>query len=204
MPCKWNKEELIIKSLNWNKVMTGLVIQNVWKKTDGLQLSPIDVNENYRKEWSAYCNDFVCLTVNGELLRETLYRVGGLNTPNLGIDKYFMLIKHVEGFYSDEILKMAKSDNPKHLESRWCILDSMGNEKIEFSQFKHPYLLKDSCIYSIDNSYYNIETGECYGRSYHSMTSKDFLFIDNTYEKDKSKCGIMKISKIDGTWEIFS
>lgn len=204
MPCKWNKEELIIKSLNWNKAMNGLEIQYTIKKTDGLQLCPITINEDYRKKWNVYCNDYVCLTLNGNLLRETLYRVGGLNTPNLAEDKYFMLIKHVEGFYSDKIMKMAKTNDPKRLENRWCILDNMGNEKIEFNEFKSPYLLKGSCIYSLDNTYFNIETGECYGSSYHSMTSKDFLFIDNTYEKDKSKCGIMKINKVDGTWEIFS
>lgn len=203
MLCKWNKVVVLIKLLNWNKPMDSSIIQHVIKKTDGLQLCPITINEDYRKKWNVYCHDFYCLTLNGNLLRETLYRIGGLNTPNLAEDKYFMLIKHVEAFYSKHIMRMAKSNDPKHLENRWCILDNTGNERIEFNGFKSPYLVKGSCIYSLDSTYYNIETGECYGSSYHSMTSKDFLFIDNTHERDKSKCGIMKVNKIDGTWELF-
>ena len=61
-----------------------------------LQLSSIQVNQGYLNEWNNNSNDFVCLTKNGELLRPTLYRIGGLNNPQLGKDKYFMLIKYVE------------------------------------------------------------------------------------------------------------
>ena len=168
-----------------------------------LQLSRISVKEEYRKEWNIDLNDFVCLTKNGELLRPTLYRIGGLNNPKLNKDNYFMLLKHVEAFYSKDILKMAKSTDPKHLESRWCIIDKNGNEKVEFNQFDSPYLVENSCIYSFKSNYYNIETGEHYCNAYKSMASSEFLFLENAYDKDKSKRGVMKINKKDGTWELF-
>ncbi len=169
-----------------------------------LQFSKIAVSEEYSKEWNIHENDFIGLTRNGELLRNVLYRIGGLNTPKLNEDEYFCLIKHVEAFYSKDIMKISKSNNPKHLQGVWCILDKNGNEKVEFPPFKSPYLVKDSCIYSLDNNYYNIETGEKYGcYTYSSVQSKEFLFLDNSYDKDNSKRGVMKINKKDGTFELF-
>ena len=153
-------------------------------------------------------DDFIVLTKNEKLLRPTLYRIGGIGTPKLGTDRYFMLIKHVEAQYSKEIMKMsAKMDpnrNPNHLEDRWCILDAEGNERVEFKRFSHPYLVADSCIYSIDNTYLNIETGECCGKAYTSMHSRDFVFLETTHGDDPAKRGVMKISKKDGSWEVFA
>jgi hypothetical protein len=115
-----------------------------------------------------------------------------------------MLIKHVEAFYSKDIMKMSKSKDAKHLESKWCILDREGSELVEFEQFQNPHLIKNSCIYLIDNHYYNIETGEHYCQAYTSMQSTKYLFLDNKFDKDKSKRGVIKINKKDGSWELFS
>lgn len=167
-----------------------------------LQLSPITVNEDYRRKWNIHENDFVCLTRNGELVNNSLYRVGGLNTPNLKKD-YFMLLKQVEALYSMDIMKMSKSKDPRHLESRWCIIDKNGIEKVECSRFKTPYLIGNSCIYSTDGNYYNIETDEFYCHCHHSIASSEFLFLENSYDKDESRRGVMKINKKDGTWELF-
>ena len=196
--------------------MFNLAVQPNLHKADvgssALQLSSIQVNQCYLNEWNNYSNDFVCLTKNGELLRPTLYRIGGLDNPQLGKDKYFMLIKYVEAIYDYDFIKKCYPNKNrkelelqrKHLESRWCIIDENGVEKKEFDQFKTPYLIKDSCVYSIDSNYYNIETGEHYGYSSSSFQSKEFLFLNNQFEKDKSKCGVMKISKKDGSYEVFS
>jgi len=35
------------------------------------------------------------------------------------------------------------------------------------------------------------------------MNTVDYLFLDNRYDNDKSKRGVMKINKKDGTWELF-
>lgn len=43
-----------------------------------LQLNPISLREDYRKKWNIIQNDFVHLTINGELVNNTLYRVGGM------------------------------------------------------------------------------------------------------------------------------
>jgi hypothetical protein len=176
-----------------------------------LQLSPIQVREDYLTEWNwGHSQDFMCLTKGGELLRPTLYRKGGLNEPKIGKDKYFLLLKHVEAIYDYDFIKRCYPNKNnkelelqrKHLESRWCIIDENGVEKKEFKQFQTPYL-KGGCIYSVDNECYNIETGEHYGSSSSSFESKDYLFLNNRYSKDKTKEGVMKINKLDGTWELF-
>ncbi len=166
-----------------------------------LQLSPISINEDYCKKWNIRQEDYVCLTKDGKLLRPTLYRIGGVNAPNLGKDNYFTLIKHVEAYYADDITKIDK-EKP-HLESRWCIIDKNGDEKVDVGPFKYIYIVNGSCIYSVDKDYFNIETGEHYCRAYSSMKSNEFLFLDNEYDDDKSKRGVMKINKKDGTWELF-
>lgn len=169
-----------------------------------LQLSNIQVNSEYCKEWNEGKTDFVVLSKNGELLRNTLYRVGGYGGWDTKQD-YFLLLKYVEAVYDYEFLKTCYPNkkrkelesHKKHLEGRWTIIDRNGNEKKEFESFKSPYLIKGSCIYCVDSNYYNIETDEFYGNSYKCMESSDFLFLDI------SKQGIMKINKKDGSWTVF-
>ena len=181
------------------------------KNNIGLQLSKISVNEEYAKKWNVDLNDFVCLTKNGELISNNLYRIGGLNNPNLEKDKYFMLIKHVEAIYDFDFIKKCYPNKSKkeleiernHLDGLWCINDKNGIEKVECKKFSSPYLVKNSCIYSIDRNYYNIETGQLYCQAYTSVQSKDFLFLENSFDADKSKRGVMKINKKDGSYELF-
>ncbi|MGB4817637.1 MAG: hypothetical protein WBP33_00860 [Saprospiraceae bacterium] len=177
-----------------------------------LQLSKIEVNQEYLNEWNENCKDFVVLSKNGEILRNTLYRVGGLNNPKVGIDKYFMLLKYSEDLYTfdfikkcyPKITKKEQEKRLKHLKSEWVILDFNGNEKVVVKKsLDYAYLVKDSCIYSIGRKYYNIETGFCYGDSSTSMKSSEFLFLDNQFEKDETKKGIMKINLKDGSWQVF-
>ena len=177
---------------------------------NGLQLSPIKVNSEYCEEWNESHEDFVVLTKNGELISNSLYRVGGLGGDIT--QDYFMLLKYVESSYKIDFLRKCypKKSNKelesqrKHLEGCWCILDKNGVEKKVFNGFKNPYLTRGSCIYSIDNSYYNIETDEFYCKAYKSMESTDFVFLENNYDENTSKRGIMKINKKDGTWELFT
>lgn len=166
---------------------------------NGLQLSPIDINQDYRIKWNIHENDFVCLTKKGELISNSLYRVGGFGVKIK--EDYFLLLKHVEAFYSDSITKDAK--RKPHLASIWCILDKNGNEKVEFEEFKSPYIVKDSQIYSVDRKYYNIESGEFYCYAHSVIQSNEFIFLENSFDDNKSKRGVMKINKKDGTWELF-
>jgi hypothetical protein len=179
------------------------VISYVIDNNDFLQLSHIDINEDYRKKWNIHEKDFVFLTKNGKILNNNaLYRVGGFRA-DLKQD-YFMLLKHTEAFYPKEIMKHSKNKDPKHLEGLWCILNKFGEEKKVFTSILHsPYITKNSQIYSLDNNYYNIETGEFYCNCSHSMDSTDFLFLNNQFDKDKNRCGIMKINKKDGSWILF-
>lgn len=184
--------------------MTQLPIQKFHNEnTDNLhlQFSKIELKNDYCKKWNITSNDFICLTKNGELINNSLYRIGGLNYPDLKKDNYFQLIKHIEAFYDDGITK--DKTRKRHLESRWCILDKNGVEKVEFKAFQSPYL-SGGVIYSVDGKYYNIETGELYGSSYSSISSKNYIFLNNEYDDDKSKRGVMKINKKDGSIELFS
>jgi hypothetical protein len=114
-----------------------------------------------------------------------------------------MLLKYVEAYYPANIMQMSKSTDPKHLEGRWVIIDENGVEKVVFESFKHGWLVADSVIYSLDQKYYNIETGEFYCQSFTSMSSDEYLFLNNEFDKDESKRGVMKINKKDGTFELF-
>jgi hypothetical protein len=172
------------------------------KENNILQFSSISIREDYRKKWNIHQSDFICLTKNGKLVRDTLYRIGGLGRPKLDKDEYFMILKHVEAFYDDSITKDPK--RKPHLDGRWCILDKNGNEKIEIDGHKSPYLVSNSQIYSVNRHYYNVETREFYCDAHTSMESTDYLFLENRYDKDVSKRGVMKINKKNGTWELFS
>lgn len=178
---------------------------------NGIQITPIKIREDYAKEWNEHATDFVCITKNGELLNPTLYRIGGLGTNKINGKKYFMLLKYVESIYSFDFIKGCypnKSNKElkllrKHLEGRWCIIDEFGKEKVEFEHFNQPYLIDNSCIYSLDSKYYNIETKEFYCQSYSSMKSEQYLFLENRYDNNKEKRGVLKINKITGEFELF-
>ena len=164
--------------------------------TGVLQLSPITLKEDYCKKWNVDCNDFVCLSRDGELVNYHILRVGGLGTPDVAKDKYFMLLKYNEAYYEVDKTKKA------HLAGCWTIFDNQGNIKFEAKQFASPYIVKDSCIYYMDSNYYNIETGELYCNAFNKCESANYLFLENPYDKDKSKVGVMKINKSDGSYEI--
>lgn len=175
-----------------------------------LQLSPIQLHDKYRREWNEDMKDFVVLTKNGELVNNSLYRVGGFG-GDIKQD-YFMLLKYVEAIYEYDFLKRIYPEKSrkelelkrKHLEGRWCILDKNGVEKKEFEKFKTPYIKRGSCIYSVDSNYYNIETNELYCNSSNTIESSEYLFLSNPYDKDPARKGVMKINKKDGSWSVFS
>ncbi len=185
------------KTITMNEIYNSKISQmGEIPEMNNLQLFHIPIDEEYRKEWHVSMNDFVCLIKNGKRINDSIYRVGGFGVELE--EKYFMLLKYEEAFYSKDILRMSKNNDPKHLEGRWCILDKNGNEKIVFEPFKSPYVKAGSCIYSIDGNYYNIETGEFYCNAFTCVESSDFLFLENRYDKDLSRRGVMQINKKTG------
>ena len=179
---------------------TTEIEQIIETKDNILQLSPIALNEDYRKKWNIHYSNFFHLSKNGEPIRNALYRLGGLGHIEDIKKDYFLLLKYVEAHYFDDITKVKK--DKLYLEGRWCILDKNGVEKVEFGPYMNPYLI-GGVIYSIDNEYYNIETGEKYCSRGSSIKSADYIFIENNYDKDESKRGVMKINKKDGSFEVF-
>ena len=193
------------------------------ENTDKLQLCKIEVKEEYLKEWNEKSSDFHVLVKDGKLLHNTLYRKGGINfNLNVGVDKYFMLLKYFETEYTLEFLKKCHKNksikelekHKKYLKSNWVILDENGVEKFENKSLHSPYLIKNSCIFSDDNKYYNIETMYYYGHCSGSrLESTDYIFLDNNYGGDKPlidsyktehPAGIVKIHKLTGEFEVFN
>lgn len=172
----------------------------IMKQENKLHLSKVLLTAEYRKKWNVDQNDFVLLTRDNEPVNSSLYRTGGIFNVNLKND-YFILLKQVEDYYDDTITK-DKNKKP-HLAQCSCIIDKNGVEKKVFNHFENPYLVKNSLIYSINGNYYNIETGEFYCRANTSMDSTDFLFIENKWDDDETKRGILKIHKKTGTVELF-
>ena len=163
-----------------------------------LELRQITLDDKYCKKWNIRQFDFLNLYKNGKRVNDTLYRVGGF-----GVDfknNYIMILKQVETYYDDKITEVR--DRKPHLESQWCIIDKNGIEKICFKPFEAPYL-QGGRVYSLDNNYYDVETNKLYCNSYSAMSSEQFIFLNNKYDKDISKRGVMKINKSDGTYEMF-
>lgn len=167
-----------------------------------LQLSPIVVNSKYLSEWNENMTDFIVLTKDGKLIDNSIYRIGGMSGDKDIENDYFMLIKYVECYYSPDIIRMSNSDSNKYLSGRWCIFDKNGILKKEFDEHISPYIVHDSCIYSINSKYYNIETDELYCNASKIVESSKYLFLENAYDKDLIKRGVMKINKKDGTCEL--
>lgn len=169
-------------------------------KVTSITLVPVALDEEYAKKWNTeHCRDYVHVYKDGKKVSDTLYRVGGfggdIETP------YFLLLKYIEEYYEDNITKIKK-DKP-HLAGYWCIINSDGKEMVVFDSFKTPYL-HGGVTYSVDSNYYNIETGELYGNSHGgTMGTDEFLFLNNRYDKDHSRRGVIKINKHDGTYELF-
>jgi hypothetical protein len=166
-----------------------------------LQLSRITPPEDYCKKWNVTSTDFVCLTRNGKLINNTLYRVGGIGNSNISDKDYFTLLKYTEDFYKDNITKDPK--RKPHLAGSWVIIDKHGVVKVEFKGLRHGYMIKNSVIYHIESDYYNIETKEhiCYASAH--CESSEFLFLEDRYGKDKSRRRVLKVHKQTGAWELF-
>jgi hypothetical protein len=167
---------------------TLTVLENT--TTSNIEICKIQVNEGYLKEWRESSRDFLVFAKEGKLLRNTLYRKGGLTSASEFKNKYFVMLKYVEEEYDLDFLKRCHRDytpeqlekEKKHLASYWVIIDSNGNERKVFDRFSHPYLIKHSCLYHFENKLYNIETGQCYGSSYSYLESSEYVIIKG--EKD--------------------
>lgn len=164
-----------------------------------MKLIKKEFSDKYRKKWNIYMDDYVQLVDdNGKPINDSVYRKGGFF--NQGDYPYFMLIKYVEEYYADNITKEKKKK--PHLAGKWCILDKNGIEKKVFNEFDTPYLIKNSVIYSLNGTYYNFETGECYGNTSNPIISKNFIIIENRWSYKPYPLGVFKINKLDGTKEL--
>lgn len=166
--------------------------------TGELRLSPITLSDDYATKWNTKSYpDFSHLTRNGEILNNNaLYRVGGMDKFDASAD-YNILLKYTESFYEDKITKNPK-EKP-HLKSEWVIVDKNGVEKVIFKEYGSPYLIKNSCIYSFKNRYYNIETGYMYADyAGNTIQTENFILLGSSW--DTTSC--IKINKRTGEFEV--
>jgi len=164
----------------------------------GISLVPVEINADYAKKWNDHNTDFVHVYKNGKKVSEQLYRIGGFG--GLKDESYLAIIKYVEQYYDDTIT--TKKNMKRHLAAHWCIINKDGEEIVVMDEFKYPYLL-GGLLYTVDNCYYNIETGEFIGKSYTHMNSNEFIFIDNAYDECKSRRGVICINKNTGNYIIY-
>jgi hypothetical protein len=179
-----------LKPSNQTKLINGLVFQLV------------TLDKSYRKKWnvSNNSNDFGIIMRNGEIVNDKIFRIGGLSTFNQE-DEYMSLLYQKESFYSKEIMDMSKSGGtPNHLANLTSFLNKNGETAIIFEdKFNYPRIV-GGCIYAFDNNYYNIKTNEFICSGYDAMKSKDFLFVNSRYNKDKNKRGVFQINIHNGTY----
>ena len=164
-----------------------------------VELVPVSLDPIYAKKWNERSKDFHHLYKDGKKISNTLYRIGGFGTKIN--EPYFILLKHVEAYYDDEI--DTTEDGKRHLESQSCILDQNGAEKVNFRSHDMPYL-QGGVIYALQGDYYNIETGFSYCKSISSsiLHSENYIFIEDKYNKDKEKRGVIQITKKDGSYKL--
>lgn len=195
--------ESLLKSymMHWLKVMSEIKEKPVAEKNTGpLKLIPVDIDDSYRQQWNCHPEEeFYHLYLEDKKLRNTLYRQSIL-TSNINKSKYFLISKNVEDHYSDQIT--TDPDEKPHLKSIWVIMNEKGEELIEFDSFKSPYIIEDSVIYTIDNGYYNIETGELICSSHNTMITEHYLFLENPFDNDESKCGVIIVDKKTGSYQV--
>ena len=145
-----------------------------------------------------HLNDFLVLTRNGNIISNTLYRKGGLFSDN-GYD-FLRIIKYVEKLYEDTITKDPK--RKKHLASYCCLINTKtGEETKVFNQFENNYLISNA-IYSCDSGYYNTYTNELYCKGSNSLSSKNYLFVDNYHDINNDRRGVFQINKQTGEYTI--
>jgi len=160
------------------------VLNKERKLIGNLVFKSVELTEEYKKEWNINpsLNDFGMLYKNGQLVNDSLFRVGGMFSSKID-ESYTILLEQTESFYSDEIMKMSKNHikpetTNKHLDNVTVIVDKNGIVKESFDSLSYPSLI-GGLIYLFNNKCYNIETKEVICDIYSSVVSKDYIFIEN-------------------------
>jgi len=178
---------------------------NVKELIGGIEFHLVNLSESYRIKWniSPTLDDFGVLMLDGEVINDNLYRIGGLSVFDRD-DTYMALLLQVEAHYSKDIMKMSKSNGTSnHLDNQTAFINRNGEIKVVFDNtLNYPYL-EGGCIYSLNRKYYNIETNELICSGSGTVKSRDFLFIESRYHLDKTKRGVYQININNGTYVLY-
>lgn len=147
----------------------------------GIKLVPDTSIEDNRLQ---YCH----LYKNGVKLSNSLFRKGG-STNDFKQENYCSLIKY------DNLKKDTLGEH--------VIIDNTGKIVLASKDsFKYPYFHK-GIIASMDSTYYNLLTGKAITKGTANIKSKQFLFIENNYNKE-FPLGVYKICYQTGEFEFFN
>ena len=164
-----------------------------------ITLEPIVYSPEYIKKWNQYAGtEFVQIYSNGVLLNDNVYCTNFYwSDKTLQEDSvYFQLVKVVEAYYADNI-----TEDPikkPHLAKYQCIINSEGVETYVHYRSSSEHLYLNKCIYHIGSKYFSARTNELICESYTKLESEDYLFLDNAYDTDTSRRGIIQACKRTG------
>lgn len=167
----------------------------IYINKEGLELVNIQLSNEYLKEWNEHNTDFLKLYKNDVPINDSIYRLGAFNDKkSCMMNDYFMLLKYIEAVYPSNI--KSTNSNGKHLSGQWCIIDKYGNEKVFFEKFKSPYLIKDSCLYQMDNIVYHIDSNKPLCDYYYDKIESEENVVLNISNRDnRYKSNIIIINK---------
>lgn len=174
---------------------------SIFKTKKGVSFSPFELTDDkFIDKYDVRYTDFIVLSNENGLIRDTLYRKGGIFIGDETQD-YFLILKYSPSKKNKDFIKKYKIKNPYCLESSWVIIDADGNEIIEFKDsLDYAYLIKNSCLYKYKNNIYSLldpKTPLLEDNFYNqSIESAKFVFIN-------IKNKVVKISKENGDIEYF-
>jgi hypothetical protein len=174
---------------------------------DDIEFSPIVLTDEYAKKWNERSSDFFKIYKDGVPVSEKIYRQGGLFNKNDLNQPYFQIIRYSEALHDRKTFPKHTTEQLRHLKPTWVIIDSKtGEEVYEFANsLDNGRIFKNSILCSYKNSIFNIKSGEklVENLSVSSLESSEFLFVDNSFDTDKSKRGVYKIHKMTAEIEVF-
>ena len=151
---------------------------------DNFKLVPLDIENNEL--------GYSYLYKNGIKISNEIFRKGGLCS---GFKNGYCNLIHYSNVEKGNVGQLGKS----------CIINSDGKiVLIQDNLIHYPYHLKGNIGY-VEGKYYNLLTSELIvdaGSNYGSLRSKDYLFIENNYNKNYQK-GVWKINWITCEVEVF-